>query len=391
MRSARLSARRSARAPHGQDVVERRDAAFRRANGDAPSGLDLEPGPWLHEEVRRLPEKYRTLVLLCYFEGLTHEQTAARIGCPIGTVKGRLARARDLLRRRLVRRGITLSAASLSGHLAGAGVRAAVPESLRYATCEAARAIAGTAGASLVVAPSVVLPVASLTDGVLRAMIITQAKVIAIPLLIAGIVTTGAVIGTAQQPATPKPSVSVTRTTQRTEYADRKVVGEGVSKTVGAAAPDPQNAETRPAMQLLAEEGRADQEMFDFFSADNRDVRRDDAQMLKRLSLRMLAVARELGADTPRARRPNAAHRDRMKNSSIGRSPPTGMIAVSSARMQIRRWRLTSRKPRRCLNVRRRTKRPPHPGRPGRKPHSRKVPPQKRPGPEGGVSEGAGA
>ena len=144
-------------------------------------------------------------------------------------------------------------------------------------------------------------------------MIITQAKVIAIPLLIAGIVTTGAVIGTAQQPATPKPSVSVTRTTQRTEYADRKVVGEGVSKTVGAAAPDPQNAETRPAMQLLAEEGRADQEMFDFLTADNRDVRRDDTQMLKRLSLRMLAVARELGADHAARRAAYAAHRDRMK------------------------------------------------------------------------------
>ena len=172
------SARHRSATRHGRDVVERAlDAEFRRRDSDSVlSRLDFEPGPWLHEEVRRLPEKYRTLVLLCYFEGLSHEQTAARIGCPIGTVKGRLARARDLLRRRLVRRGITLSAASLSGHLAGAGVRAAVPESLRYATCEAARAIAGTAGASLVVAPSVVLPVPSLTDGVLRAMIITQAE-----------------------------------------------------------------------------------------------------------------------------------------------------------------------------------------------------------------------
>ena len=57
---------------------------------DGPSGQEL--GPIVQEEVRRLPERYRAVVVLCYWEGLTHEQAAARLGCPSGTVCSRMAR-----------------------------------------------------------------------------------------------------------------------------------------------------------------------------------------------------------------------------------------------------------------------------------------------------------
>jgi RNA polymerase sigma factor (sigma-70 family) len=67
--------------------------------------------PVLHDEVHRLPEKYRLPVILCYLEGKTNEEVADLLHWPVGTVKGRLSRARDLLRSRLMRRGLSLSAA----------------------------------------------------------------------------------------------------------------------------------------------------------------------------------------------------------------------------------------------------------------------------------------
>jgi RNA polymerase sigma factor (sigma-70 family) len=69
--------------------------------------------PVLHAEVEMLPERYRIPVILSYLEGKTNEEVAALLRWPVGTVKGRLSRARELLRRRLTRRGLTLSAAFL--------------------------------------------------------------------------------------------------------------------------------------------------------------------------------------------------------------------------------------------------------------------------------------
>jgi RNA polymerase sigma factor (sigma-70 family) len=71
----------------------------------------------VHHEVERLPEKYRTPILLCYLEGLTHDQAAAHLNWPVGTVRSRLARGRDQLRSRLLRRDLMAPAAL--GPLAG--------------------------------------------------------------------------------------------------------------------------------------------------------------------------------------------------------------------------------------------------------------------------------
>jgi hypothetical protein len=69
--------------------------------------------PVLHDEVNRLPDRYRIPVILSYLEGKTNEEVAELLAWPVGTVKGRLSRARELLKSRLMRRGLALGAAFL--------------------------------------------------------------------------------------------------------------------------------------------------------------------------------------------------------------------------------------------------------------------------------------
>jgi RNA polymerase sigma factor (sigma-70 family) len=81
----------------------------------------------LVEEVHALPEKYRVPILLCYWEGRTNEEAAAQLGCPAGTLKTRLLKARRLLHERLTRRGVDLSAGAIVTLFALAGEAAMPP------------------------------------------------------------------------------------------------------------------------------------------------------------------------------------------------------------------------------------------------------------------------
>jgi RNA polymerase sigma factor (sigma-70 family) len=175
---------------------------------DPAEALPPDLGPVLDQELSRLPEKYRAAVALCFLEGCTHEEAAQRLGCPRGTVSTWLTRARALLRARLARRGVVLTAAALAAGLgppAGAApVAAAVRVALRW--------VEGGPAAAQISAR-----VAALAEGVLRTMFLTKLNVAAAALLAAALVTSGgtlavrALAGGGQDPgATPLPGAQPT-------------------------------------------------------------------------------------------------------------------------------------------------------------------------------------
>ncbi|MBY0522918.1 MAG: sigma-70 family RNA polymerase sigma factor [Gemmataceae bacterium] len=160
---------------------------------EVPAPADRDPAwqelrPVLDSELDRLPARYRTPVVLCYLEGKTNEEAAQELGCPVGTVKCRLSRARDMLRDRLARRGVTLGAALLAPKLAEQA-SATVPSALLQITTEAATLVA--AGNALA-AGSVSVRAAVLAEGAMKTMFLTKLKTVAALLVVLGLVGTGA-------------------------------------------------------------------------------------------------------------------------------------------------------------------------------------------------------
>jgi RNA polymerase sigma factor (sigma-70 family) len=127
----------------------------------------------LDREVTRLPEKYRMPIILCELEGKTHRQAAEQLGWPVGTVAGRLSRARARLASRLSRPGTPLSVGALGVLLADDAARAGMPPELIYSTAQAAAL--STAGKA-VAAGLVPAEAAALTGEVLKTMLLNKLK-----------------------------------------------------------------------------------------------------------------------------------------------------------------------------------------------------------------------
>jgi RNA polymerase sigma factor (sigma-70 family) len=136
---------------------ERRAADMRKKGGLSDMAWQ-ELQATLDEALRQVPPRYRAPLLLCYLEGKTQEEAAVQLGCPLGTVRSRLARGRERLKELLERKGVRLSATALATALAGSGASSAVPLALLQTTAKAAEGIvAGVALESLVSARAAAL------------------------------------------------------------------------------------------------------------------------------------------------------------------------------------------------------------------------------------------
>ena len=162
-----------------------------------PEGLWSELRPLLDRELIRLADKYRAPIVLCDLEGRTHQEAARELGWPIGTLSGRLSRARAQLARRLARQGVLLSAGSAVFVLSQQTASAQVPTALAASTVRAAALPSVESG---VVSNNV----SALAEGVMRSMFLTKAKLVSAAVVVIGLACAGAALSSGGQQAEPK-------------------------------------------------------------------------------------------------------------------------------------------------------------------------------------------
>jgi RNA polymerase sigma factor (sigma-70 family) len=153
--------------------------------------------PVLDGAISRLPAKYRAPFVLCYLDGMTNAQAARHLGCPMGTVATRLARARQQLRGRLARQGLALPAGLLGAAL--------VPRVLLAQTVQAATVLASGSAAAAGLVPAKIV---TLMEGVWRSMMLDKLRSFVVALVIVGAAGAGVGLlsyrGLAEEPPAPR-------------------------------------------------------------------------------------------------------------------------------------------------------------------------------------------
>lgn len=175
-----------------QAALQARSAAKRRAREiqavqmpDTEAAQDqwADVRPILDEELSRLPDHYRAVIVLCDLEGRSRKVASLQLSIPEGSIASRLSRARAMLAKRLTQRGVVCS--TLTAVLSQNIGLAVVPPSVVSSTIKAA---------SLCRQAAIPANVAALTEGVLKAMLFTKLKAIVAIAVFLGLLATGATV-----------------------------------------------------------------------------------------------------------------------------------------------------------------------------------------------------
>jgi RNA polymerase sigma factor (sigma-70 family) len=156
-------------------LTNARRRAVERQSALQPRPLHAEHDSVLDDELNRLPEKYRTPLVLCELEGRSRREAAGLLGIAEGTLSSRLAMARKMLASRLRRRGWALSGA--------VPIAAILPDRLRSIAAKAGKSVLSGRGSAGVVPTEVI----QLSNGVLRAMLINRLKTLSVAALMLGL------------------------------------------------------------------------------------------------------------------------------------------------------------------------------------------------------------
>ena len=212
-----------------------------------------EVGPAIHEELARLPEKYRKPVVLCYLQGRSNEEAALDLGWPVGTIKGRLARARGLLRDRLVRRGVAPSIAIASSTLLTRSTRASIPSELLNRAVRVALGAGGSVSPTAATAATL-----TLANEVTRTMIFAKLKLIAAACLLTTTAAGATALFAITQQPTPEPArdshpadSNGSPEPQKVENASREATPES-SDQGSAEAPKILPTDPEPSLKFLS-------------------------------------------------------------------------------------------------------------------------------------------
>jgi RNA polymerase sigma factor (sigma-70 family) len=150
-----------ARTMNAKQRAKERQASALPHSEVSTGGADEDLLEQLDRELSRLPDKYRVPVVLCELEGRSRKEVARLVGVPEGTLSWRLAQAKKLLAKKLSRHGVTLT----SGPLAAATVSAGLSPTL-----------SASAVKTVFSSGSVPAKVMALTEGVMKAMLLSKLK-----------------------------------------------------------------------------------------------------------------------------------------------------------------------------------------------------------------------